>query len=90
MNIQNLKKKAKTLSPILRIGKNGITENVFTEVEKLLKKRELVKIKILNNCPIENQNEIIDKITKTSRSVLVSKVGFIFTIYKENRQARKK
>ena len=76
-----LKKQAKTLLPIIRIGKNGINENVLTEIKKLVKKRGLIKIKILNNCS-EDKNEIINEIIDSSNTVLVSKTGNTFSIYK--------
>ncbi|MFQ5475226.1 MAG: YhbY family RNA-binding protein, partial [Candidatus Nanoarchaeia archaeon] len=34
----NLKAKAKTLEPVIRIGKNGITENVLEHIKLMLKK----------------------------------------------------
>ena len=82
MDLNLLKKRSKTLEPLLRIGKKGMTENVFIEIEKLLKKRDLVKIKILNNCPVDNKGALIDFIVEKSKSTLVEKVGNIFTIYR--------
>ncbi len=84
MDLLKLKQKAKNLQPILRIGKNGVNDNVINEVNKLLKKRNIIKIKILNNCPVEDTNEIIDEIINTCNAVLVRKIGNTFSIYKEN------
>ena len=50
VDINRLKKEAKILEPILRIGKNGMNDSIILEIEKLLKKRKLIKIKVLNNC----------------------------------------
>ena len=83
MELDLLKKRSKTLEPLLRIGKKGMTENVFIEIEKLLKKRDLVKIKILNNCPVENIDALIEFIVSKSKSSLVERVGNIFTIYRK-------
>jgi RNA-binding protein len=85
MDIIELRHDAKTLEPTLRIGKFGLTDNVHVEVEKLLKKRRLVKIKILNNCPVEDKDDLIDKVVSKSQTVLVSKIGNIFTIYREKK-----
>jgi RNA-binding protein len=85
MDINTLREESKTLEPVLRIGKNGLTDNVHTEVEKLLKKRKLIKIKILNNCPIEEKNELIEQIIQKSGSVLVAKIGNVFTIFREKK-----
>ena len=83
MDINELKARAKSLDPVLRIGKNGLTENVFIEIEKLLKKRKLIKIKILNNCAAEDFDEMIDSILEKTKAMLVSKIGNVFSIYKE-------
>ena len=83
MDLKSLKEQARNLEPILRIGKNGVNENVFLEVDKLLKKRKLIKIKILNNCPIESKDEIITKILDASGAKLISKIGNVFCIHRE-------
>jgi RNA-binding protein len=85
MDIKELKQQAKTLEPVLRIGKFGLTDNVHVEVEKLLKKRRLIKIKILNNCPLEDKDDLINKVVAKSQTVLVSKIGGIFIIYRERK-----
>ncbi|MBT3721478.1 YhbY family RNA-binding protein [archaeon] len=83
-----LKQHAKNLQPVLRIGKNGINENVVIEVEKLLKKRYIIKIKVLNNCPIEDIKQIIEFVLTKTGSELVSKVGNTFTIYRRKAKAK--
>ena len=77
----DLKKQAKNLEPVMRIGKNGLSEAVLIEIQKLLKKRELIKIKVLNDSPIEDLDEAIEKITKVSGSKLILKIGNTFSIY---------
>lgn len=76
----NLKQKAKNLQPILRIGKSGITDNVLAEISKLLKKKKLIKIKILNNC---SEEEVISKIISKTNSELISNIGNTFSIYRD-------
>lgn len=80
--MNDLKQKAKNLEPILRIGKHGVNDNVHQETNKLLKKRKLIKIKILNNCPIDKE-KVIELILKKSNSTLVSKIGNVFSIYRK-------
>ncbi|MFH2020026.1 MAG: YhbY family RNA-binding protein [archaeon] len=88
MDLIKLKKEAASLDPLLRIGKKGMTESIFVEIEKLLKKRSLIKIKILNNCPVEDIDAMVIFIVEKSRSVLVSRIGNIFSIYRQNGKKR--
>ena len=89
---KDLKKKSKTLQPLLRIGKNGVNDNIFNEVDKLLKKKNLVKIKLLNNSGIDSKEEIqetIDEFLEKTGAELVSKIGKTFTIYRKSNKRTK-
>lgn len=79
------KKKAKNLSPLIRVGKKGMNDSIIIEIEKLLKKRDLIKIKILNNCP-DNIEMIIPKVIDKTDAELVQKIGNTFTIYKKRKK----
>ncbi|NTV24160.1 MAG: YhbY family RNA-binding protein [Nanoarchaeota archaeon] len=83
MDISELKQKANLLDPVLRIGKNGMNDSIYQEIDKLLRKRKLIKIKLLNNSPVEDVDELIITVVEKTNSVLVSKVGNVFTIYRE-------
>ncbi|MEM2130891.1 MAG: YhbY family RNA-binding protein [Candidatus Woesearchaeota archaeon] len=79
--LKELREKAKNLEPVLRIGKFGLNENVHNEIEKLLKKRRLIKIKILNNCPVEKE-KLIEKILIKNKAILILDLGNVFAIYR--------
>lgn len=81
-SIKNLRAKAKSIEPIIRIGKEGLNEKVIGEIMKALKKRKLIKIRILKSSK-ENKGRIIDEITAKTGSVLVEKVGSVVVIYNE-------
>ena len=82
-NISALRNAAVLLEPCLRIGKNGVTGGIIAEVSVLLKKRQMIKIKILKGA-LEQQSkeEIIARLVKESGAVLVNSVGLTFTLYK--------
>ena len=82
MDISVLLSKAKNLSPVIRIGKMGLTEGVLQEIEKLLKKRKLIKIKILNNCP-EEKKAMIEEIVSRTGALLVFHIGNVFALFKD-------
>jgi RNA-binding protein len=85
--IKELKAKAKTLDPILRIGKNGITDTLILEIKKQLKKNHLIKIKILKSA---REQENIDKkafvndVAQRTESELIELIGYVFVLYKKN------
>ena len=83
MNKIQLRSKAKALEPILRIGKNGLTENVIKEIGSLLKEKKLIKIKMLKPAISKNKKEMINKIVEKTDSELIEAVGNIAVLYRE-------
>ncbi len=79
--IKSLRAKAKTLEPIVRIGKNGLTESMIREIERHLKKRKLIKIKLLKS--VEDRKTIAEEIAKRTNSELIEAVGFIVVLFKQ-------
>ena len=81
-DINELKKQAKALKPIVQVGKNGLTENVINEIKKVLKTKKLVKIKLTRGILEENDKKDISKmIADLTESKIISLVGFNLTIY---------
>ena len=79
-----LKSLAHDLKPIVNIGKNSLTDEVITSIDEALEKRELIKIKILNN-NLDDNDEIVDEVIEK----FVSHLGNIFTIYRESKKNKK-
>ena len=48
-----LRSLAQKITPIFQIGKNGIEEAFLVQIEQALEKRELIKIKVLENSGME-------------------------------------
>jgi RNA-binding protein len=88
-DLKSLRGQAKNLEAVLRIGKFGLTDNVHNEIDKMLKIRKLIKIKMLNNCP-EDIDDVIGSVIEKSKAILVSKVGSVFTLYRESSNKEKK
>ncbi|MBD3204383.1 RNA-binding protein [Candidatus Woesearchaeota archaeon] len=80
--LKELKSRSNLLEPIIRIGKNGLSENVISEIKKLLKKRKFIKIKILNNCPADNYPELISQTIDKTGATLIKKTGHTFVLWK--------
>ena len=77
-----LRKLAHNLEPIVRIGKDGIDENVLKSIAEVVKKRELIKVKILQNSSVEIDREMADEIARDTKSVFVDRIGKILILFK--------
>jgi RNA-binding protein len=83
MDIALRRQKARELRPMLWIGKNGITDGVVSELNKLLKKKRLVKVKMLNNFISENdKKEALALLLERTGAELVDHIGFMIVLYK--------
>lgn len=83
-----LKSLAHDLKPIINIGKNSLTDEVIEAIDEALEKRELIKIKILNN-NLDDNDEIVDEVIERLDCEFVSRLGNIFTIYRESKKNKK-
>jgi RNA-binding protein len=81
---RKLKTLAKSIKPLIRIGKNGVSGNVIEELKRLLKKYHLVKIKVLKAAPIEGKDELkkmAQSLARETDSQVVLIIGNTFTLY---------
>lgn len=78
-----LRKTASTLDPLMRIGKDGITDNVIESLQDLFRKRELVKVKLLQNTESEVRNTA-EVLSKGAEAEVVHIMGKTILLYKEN------
>ena len=72
---------ANSLETTLMVGKDGVTENVVAEADKLLTARELVKGKVLESA-LMSAREVSDAICEATGADGVSCVGNKFVIYR--------
>ena len=76
-----LKGLAMTMDPIFQIGKNSVTPEMTDALSDALKKRELIKISVLNNC-IDSPKELANIIAERTRSQVVQVIGRKIVLYK--------
>ena len=76
-----LRAQAKSIDTTLIVGKDGVTENVVAEAERLLTARELVKGKVLETA-LMSAREVSDEICEATGADGVSCVGSKFVIYR--------
>lgn len=72
---------ANTLETTLMVGKDGVTENVVAEADKLLTARELVKGKVLE-AALLTAREVSDALCEATGAEGISCVGNKFVIWR--------
>jgi RNA-binding protein len=82
-NTKMLKSKARLMEPLVRIGKNGLTDNAIMQVKSLLQKRKLVKVKFLRSFLESSDRKAAAKeLAKATSSDIIDQVGFVVVLYK--------
>ena len=84
-----LKGLAKTMDPILQLGKGGLTPENTAAVEEALAARELIKISVLQNC-LEDPREMAQVLAERTRSQVVQVIGKKIVLYREGKKDKKK
>ena len=79
-----LKKKSHNLEPMVRIGKDGLNENIIQSILDAIDSRELLKVKILQNCE-EEKGTIYSKLMDVKDFEVVGMIGRTIIIFKENK-----
>lgn len=70
---------------IFQIGKGGISENLIQQVQDALKKRELIKLRVLDNSMLTSR-EAADQLAQATKSDIVQVIGSRFVLFRRNPQ----
>lgn len=79
-----LRKKAHDLDALVRIGKEGVTDNLIQSILDAIESRELIKVKILQNCE-EQKMEIMEQLSQCKEFEVVGIIGRTIILFKENK-----
>jgi len=71
------------LTPLVSIGKEGLTDNVLKATRQELLARELIKVKIGNNSAL-SKDKAAELLPESTESTLVQLLGKTLLLYKEN------
>ena len=82
-----LKKEVHNLEPIVRIGKDGLSDNIVQSLLDAINSRELIKVKVLQNLDADKDDtrEMAEELSRKSGAELVGVIGKIIIFYKENK-----
>lgn len=68
---------------ILQVGKDGISEALVQQVKDALRKRELIKMRVLDNCPLDAR-EAAEELAARTGSEVVQVIGSRFVLFLRN------
>ncbi len=77
-----LRKHANTLQVVYMVGKDGIDDTLVKGVRECLNARELIKIKVLETCPL-NAKETAAELCEKTQSESVQVIGGKIVLYKQ-------
>ena len=78
---------AATMDPVVFIGKNGLENSVIDSARAAITKRELIKVKLLNNSPEEKT--IFQDLADMLGAELVQVIGFNGVFFKKKKENSK-
>lgn len=74
---------ASTYETIFQIGKGGISETLIQQVKDALRKRELIKLHVLDNCPMDAR-EVAAELAEATGAEVVQVIGSRFVLFLRN------
>ncbi|MDE6752570.1 MAG: ribosome assembly RNA-binding protein YhbY [Eubacterium sp.] len=78
-----LRAKANPLEPIFQIGKEGISNNLVSQIDDALDVRELLKIRVHLETAPENPREFADKLAERLNAEVIQVIGGVIVIYRK-------
>ena len=83
---RQLKAMANRINAVFQVGKDGVNNNMITDVLNYLNKHELMKVSILQNCP-QTKEEVADAFANNDIEV-VQIIGKTVVLYKHSENAK--
>ena len=69
------------MDPIIQVGKGGITEALVTQTDEVIEVRELIKCRVLTNCPDEPKS-VANQLAEQVQADLVQVIGRNFLLFR--------
>ena len=77
---RHLRTMAHTLKPVVNLGKYGLSRETKNEIGTQLLEHELIKLKVLDSCPI-SKKECDDLLKQENSLEIVQIIGKTLTLY---------
>lgn len=75
--------KANSLEPIIQIGKEGITDNLITQIDDTLDVRELLKIRVHLETAPESPKALAPKLAEALQAEVIQVIGGVIVLYRK-------
>ena len=83
----HVRHKLKDEKPTVWIGKDGLTEQLTSQLDKQLEKNKMIKVRLLKTAlKQENPTAIATKAAEQTASSLVEVRGHVFILYRRRKQ----
>jgi putative RNA-binding protein, YhbY family len=82
-----LRGQAHDLKALLQIGGKGVTPAFLAELDEVLERHELVKVKVAAE-DREARDEMVTALVEASGSVLVQRIGHVAVLYRPAKEKR--
>ena len=83
-----LRSMANTMDPVLHIGKDGINDNLVQQAWDVLEARELIKVTVQRNAPMDVR-EACEELCERTHAEPIQVIGSKFVIYRKARKDSK-
>lgn len=77
---------ANKIEPVVQVGKEGLSENILENVREALEARELIKVTVLETCPLTAREAIAEVLENIRGAEPVQVIGRKFIVYKRNQK----
>lgn len=86
--VAQLRAQGRLLTPILQIGKNGLTQGSIDLIDRELEQKHLIKIKLLKGALPEDAKKkdrqaLGEEIARQARAQIIEQVGSIIVLYRQ-------
>jgi len=80
---RHLRAIAHSLKPILNLGKQGLSQQIKNEIKAQLMDHELIKLKVLDTCPL-TKKECAEKLSLDTEIEVVQIIGKTLLLFSQN------
>lgn len=78
-----LRSEGMKLEPVVMVGKDAVTSAVVQSARDVIRKRELIKVRVLNNC-LEDASDVMELLAERCDANLVQIKGNTGLLFKRN------